>query len=380
MSDAPEEEAPAKAAGGFADDFEDLFENAPCGYLSADRNGRITRANQTFSQWTGHDQAALVGRRFADRLSIPGRIFYETHFAPMLHMQGAFNEVALEVIAADGRTVPVLVNAIERRDENGQPSFIRFTLFIATQRRSYERELLEERDDAKAEVRSAHADAELREQFIAVLGHDLRNPLAAIASGVRLLGPEPLSDRGRTILTLMEGSVVRAAGLIDNVLDFARGRLGGGITLTRADEPLEPVLAQIVAELRSIAPDQVIETHFTIDQEVNCDRIRIGQLLSNILGNALTHGAKDVPVRLDATIADGELSISVTNGGDPIPPEAIGKLFQPFYRGGDQNKHHGLGLGLHIAGEIARAHGGTLEARSNDIETCFTFTMPLNPA
>jgi sigma-B regulation protein RsbU (phosphoserine phosphatase) len=380
LPDTPREQAPPNAAGGVADDFEDLFENAPCGYLSADRNGRITRANQTFSKWTGHTPSALIGRRFADLLSMAGRIFYETHFAPTLHMQGAFNEVALEVVAADGRTVPVLVNAVERRDEEGQPSFIRFTLFIAAQRRSYERELLEERDDAKAEVRTAHADAELREQFIAVLGHDLRNPLAAIASGVRLLGPEPLSDRGRTILTLMEGSVVRAAGLIDNVLDFARGRLGGGLTLTRADEPLEPVLSQIVAELRSIAPDQVIETHFALNQDVNCDRVRIGQLLSNILGNALTHGAKDVPVRLDAMIADDRLSISVTNGGDPIPPEAVEKLFQPFYRGGDQNKHHGLGLGLHIASEIASAHGGTLEARSNDVETCFTFTMPLNPA
>lgn len=375
----PPDQPPATTSSGFAEDFEDLFENAPCGYLSADANGRITRANQTFSKWTGHSASALIGRRFAELLSMGGRIFYETHFAPMLHMQGAFNEVALEIIAADGRSVPVLVNAIKRRDHDGQPSFVRFTLFIAAQRRSYERELLDERDDAKEAVRTAHADAELREQFIAVLGHDLRNPLASISSGVRLLRTEPLSERGQTILNLMEGSVVRAAGLIDNVMDFARGRLGGGITLTRADESLEPVLAQIVAELRSIAPNHVIETSLTIDQEVNCDRVRIGQLLSNMLGNALTHGAKDVPVRLDARIENDTLLISVTNGGDPIAAGAFEKLFQPFYRGGDQNRHQGLGLGLHIASEIARAHGGTLEARSDEVQTCFTFTMPLTP-
>ena len=125
----------------------------------------------------------------------------------------------------------------------------------------------------------ARADAELREQFIAVLGHDLRNPLGSIAAAVRILGTQPQSDRSTRVLELMQGSVVRMSGLIDNVLDFARGRLGGGITLDRnADEPLEPVLRQVIAELRFSHPDRDIRVDFDLADPVNCERSRIGQL------------------------------------------------------------------------------------------------------
>lgn len=378
MSEAPP--GPASAAGADAIDFEDLFETAPCGYLSTDKNGRITRANQTFATWLGLASEALTGRRFSDLLPIAGKIFYETHIAPMLHMQGSMSEIALDIVAADGHRIPMLVNAIERKDSRGRPSFIRFTLFVAAERRAYERGLLAERNRAQASVEAERAESELREQFIAVLGHDLRNPLASISSGLRIFQRETLSKRGRTVLALMDGSLVRAVGLIDNVLDFARGRLGGGITLTRTvSEPLEPVLRQVVAELGLIAPDQIVLARFALDEPINCDHVRIGQLLSNLLGNALTHGATGEAVRVEATTTPDELVISVANGGAPIPPDALTRLFHPFYRGEERPRHHGLGLGLHIASEIARAHGGTLAVRSDARETCFTFMMPLLP-
>jgi GAF domain-containing protein len=112
----------------------------------------------------------------------------------------------------------------------------------------------------------------LREQFIAVLGHDLRNPLASIVGGVSLLRKETLSERGTQILGMMHGSVVRMSALIDNVLDFARGRLGGGFALTReAGVDLEPILRQVVNELRVGAPGRAIETDFVLPDRVNCD-------------------------------------------------------------------------------------------------------------
>lgn len=361
-----------------ADDLEDLFENAPCGYLSTDKDGRILRANQTFAQWTGYASAALVGRRFADLLPIVGKIFYETHCAPMLHMQGSFSEMALDIARADGTKMPALVNAVERKGEGERPTFFRFTIFNATERRMYERDLLAARDTAQAVAKSEQDTSILREQFIAVLGHDLRNPLASIASGIRLLGKEQVSERGKNVLSLMEGSIVRASGLIDNVLDFARGRLGGGLTLARnADEPLEPVLRQVVSELRSIAPDRVVTADYRLDEPVDCDRGRIGQLLSNLLGNALTHGAKEQPVSVSACTQDGWLEISVANGGPPIRPAAMERLFQPFFRGEIRMNREGLGLGLHIASEIAKAHGGELTATSDEGETRFRFRMPL---
>lgn len=343
--------------------------------MLADRDGRITRANQTLADWIGRASDQLIGKRFSELLPVAGKIFYETHFAPMLHMHGRFSEVALEIVRADGSRAPILVNAAAVRDGDDL-SEMRFTIFLAAERRQYERGLLDARDKAEATIVSERADSELREQFIAVLGHDLRNPLASIASGIHMLERDGLTERGKKVSGLMTGSIMRASALIDNVLDFARGRLGGGITLDRDAEPLEPVLRQVVSELRSIAPDRTVTAHYDLAETVHCDRMRIGQLLSNLLGNALTHGAKDQPVRINASAANDELVIAVSNGGDPIPPEALERLFQPFFRGQDRVKH-GLGLGLHIASEIARAHGGNLVARSDATATTFIFTMPL---
>ena len=112
-------------------------------------SGRITRANATFAAWTGHPSDLLVGRRFQELLNIAGRIYYETHFAPLLRMQGFFNEVALDIVKADGSTLPVLVNAVERRDDAGSVRFVRISVFNATDRRRYERELLEARRAAE---------------------------------------------------------------------------------------------------------------------------------------------------------------------------------------------------------------------------------------
>ena len=177
---------------------------------------------------------------------------------------------------------------------------------------------------------------------------------------------------------MIEGSVLRMAGLIDNVLDFARGRLGAGIPLALQSEVLlTPILTQVAEELRLGNPDRSIETHISLPMPVRCDPSRIGQLVSNLLGNALTHGTLEQPARLHASIQDGALTIWVANGGDIIPPQTMARLFQPFFRGEVRSSLQGLGLGLYIASEIATAHGGTLDVSSTSEETRFTFCMPV---
>lgn len=261
--------------GPIEEDLKDLYENAPCGYLSLRTDGRISKANLTFCHWTGYEPGELVGKKLHDFRNIAGRIFYETHFAPLLRMQGFFNEVALDLVKKDGARFPVLVNATERRDAEGKAQFIRLTVFNATDRRRYERELLAARDELKAlnatlerrvaeelEERlrsdialiSQREEAILREQFIAVLGHDLRNPLASIAAGMQLIQKAKLDDKTGPIVVMMQRSVGRMASLIDNVLDFARGRLGGGLTLIRSFQPLEPMLRQVVDEFAEHTP------------------------------------------------------------------------------------------------------------------------------
>jgi signal transduction histidine kinase len=232
--------------------------------------------------------------------------------------------------------------------------------------------------DSEAALLSAHEGAELRDQFIAVLGHDLRNPLASIDGGARLLLKTPLDDRASTLVGMMQASVRRMAGLIDDVLDFARGRLGGGFEVERRPgASLGEALEQVVAELRIAHPDRVIEAELDADLIVESDSRRVAQLASNLLSNALTHGASGAPVRLSARETDHEFRLSVTNQGEPIPAEAMGRLFQPFSRASVRPNQQGLGLGLYIASEIARAHDGSIRVVSDPSETCFTFTMPL---
>jgi sigma-B regulation protein RsbU (phosphoserine phosphatase) len=171
------------------DDFEDLFENAPCGYVTLLSNGRIERVNKTLLGWTGHTAEQMTGKRFSDFLNMAGRIYHETHIAPLLRMQGFFNEFAIDIISAAGEPLQMIANAVEGRDATGKAMFTRLALIKATDRRRYENELLEAREIARTNLASERETSELREQFIAVLGHDLRNPLASISAGARILGP-----------------------------------------------------------------------------------------------------------------------------------------------------------------------------------------------
>ena len=140
-----------------------------------------------------------------------------------------------------------------------------------------------------------------------MLGHDLRNPLASLGAGVHLLLKAPKGASETSILTMMQAAGFRMAALIDNLLDFARARLGGAFPLERRNEDLVPVLHQVVDELRTAMPHRVIEERYDIGGPVSFDRTRIGQLVSNLLANALTHGAQDQPVRIEAT-AEGTLA------------------------------------------------------------------------
>ncbi|MBW3668298.1 MAG: SpoIIE family protein phosphatase [Actinobacteria bacterium] len=149
------------------DDADLLYERAPCGYLSTTPNGTIVKVNQTFLTLTGYDGTELVGRRtFAELLTPGGRIYHETHYAPMLQMQGKAREIALEIVCADGRRLPVLVNAVLERGDDGSPHVVRTAVFDATERREYERELLRAKDRAEESERQARLLARTLQQTL----------------------------------------------------------------------------------------------------------------------------------------------------------------------------------------------------------------------
>jgi signal transduction histidine kinase len=232
---------------------------------------------------------------------------------------------------------------------------------------------------SEAALLSEREAAKLREQFIAVLGHDLRNPLGAIRSGVDVLRMTPRSDDDRKMLDIIQRSAQRMAGLINDVMDFARARLGGGLSVARASEAdLTAVLRQVVAELQTAWPTRTIQSQIDISRTVACSSSRIAQMLSNLIANALTHGDPDSPVKVHARTSAGALEISVGNRGETIPPDVVDRLFHPFVRGAVKPGQQGLGLGLYIASEIARAHGGVIELTSVNGKNYFTFRMPVD--
>lgn len=363
-------------ADGVQANFQALFEDAPCGYVVLTPAGRIAHANRTLATWIKIDAGALHSRHLRDLLTFPSRIFYETNFAPALRLQDELEEVALDLVTEGSGTLPVLISARTFRDAGGQLLETRLILVRASQRREYERTLQERQAEATRRLEAEQATAHLREQFIAVLGHDLRNPLASIVGATRLLRREELSEKASRVLDLVESSVDRMAGLIDDVMDFARGQLGSGIAVHRQVAPLEPVLRQVVSELEVDEPSRVFKCVCALKEPVSFDAGRLAQLVSNLLGNAVAHGDARRPIKLHAASGHGQLVLSVINAGEPIPPAAMDRLFKPFFRGEVRDSRQGLGLGLHIASEIAKAHGGVLTVHSDVLETRFTLSMP----
>ena len=236
-------------------------------------------------------------------------------------------------------------------------------------------EVQERAERAELDLQTAQVTGELREQFIAVLGHDLRNPLQAISMASELLQMEPLSDRAQRNVVRIQHSVGRMVHLVHDVLDFARGRLGGGIPVSLyADQALAEELQQVVEEVRIGCARPDIQSRISIDVPVVCDRQRMAQLLSNLLTNAVTHGESGAPIRVEARAADDHFSLAVHSRG-AISADNAERLFRPFTRAVSDQPRPGLGLGLYIAAEIARAHDGVLAVESVDGGTVFRFGM-----
>lgn len=302
---------------------------------------------------------------------------YCSHHTPAMYSFRSY--ISLPIILSNGRFFGTLC-AIDPEPRDLARKEIQATFRMFADLLAFHLDAAEKLAAYEGRLASEVEAGELREQFIAVVGHDLRNPIAAIDAGVTMLRKFPEPTRASFILNQMQSSVQRMSALIDNVLDFARGRLGGGLTLDFKMADVEPVIHQVVAELAASHPGRHVST--TCDPGptfVRCDTQRLGQLLSNLLGNAFTHGADDQPIAVHCAVKDGSFQISVSNGGEQIPLDAQSRLFHPFARGKGSGGREGLGLGLYIASEIAKAHAGEISVSSSADRTSFTFAMPLEP-
>lgn len=234
------------------------------------------------------------------------------------------------------------------------------------EKRELEEALREERDASR-----------LREEFIAVLAHDLRNPLGGILGATNLLEDLQSGPEQTEMLSVIRSSSHRISGLIDDVLDFAWGRLGGGIPLARrASSDVSILASEAIDELCSAHPGRVVHLRHSGPVMASIDTARVRQLISNLIANALQHGPSAEAVSIELGYDGKWVRLAVTNGGEPLSTECKASLFSPFSNRGNSAPGSSLGLGLFIASEIARSHGGTIKAASDKRGTTFSVRLP----
>ena len=232
------------------------------------------------------------------------------------------------------------------------------------------------------DVHELRMQREFQERFLAILGHDLRNPIGAIELAAGLLQQRGSSDAVMMrVVGRIASSTRRMTRMVEQILDLTRTRTGG-LPIQRAPMDFALALNGIIDELRTLHPASRIE--------LNCapltgawDRDRLEQVFSNLIGNAVQHGAPETAVKVDARARDGWVDLEVRNQGVPIPAGLLAKLFYPFRRGTTDSRTpgtSGLGLGLFISREIARAHGGEIDVRSDERGTVFFLRLPLGAA
>jgi len=212
-----------------------------------------------------------------------------------------------------------------------------------------------------------------RDMYLGILGHDLRNPLNTIVASLYTLD-RVLTDDARKVLARMARSTQRMSRMIEQLLDFTRARLGEGIILDLSAGDLRDISHGVVEELEAQHPHRIRFEGKSVPGRFDSDRL--AQAVANLVGNALQHGSPDEPVDVRVTSHNGHGRLEVENRGAPIPDAVKATIFEPFRRAETRQDSSGLGLGLYIAREIVRAHGGTIEVESADNRTTFAIELP----
>lgn len=367
-----------------------LYEEAPCGLLLAAADGRILQANATLCRLLGFDCGELVGKlRLHELLTMGGRIFWQTHLQPLLRLQSSVAEVKLELRRHDGGTIPVMVNIAERPWQDG--TLLHMAVFVAEDRHKYERELLLQRQRleqlaaqharAQQDLDAARSEAEVRAQFaeqlVGMVSHDIRNPLSVIHMSTMLLERGVPPEQQKAVVARVGRAVQRVQHLIADLLDFTQARLGAGLSVRKESADLHQAIADGVAELAVAFADRTLRHERSGDSTCVGDAHRIVQAIGNLVANAATHGAPELPITVRSESDGQRFRITVHNGGKPIPPELLPRLFEPMVRGSEAGSVQGVGLGLYIVREIVRAHGGHVDVRSSaEAGTSFTLDLP----
>lgn len=343
-----------------------FLSRSPVGFAVFDRELRYVRLNQTLAEINGFSVEEHLGRRVPEIVPEAAGDFEAAMRAVLLTGHPVVNsEVTVTTRAMPGVQRSFLV------------SFYPISIGGETTALGG---VLSEITEQKRAAEQLRRDAELRELFVAVLAHDLRTPLSSISmSANALVLREDTSEFGVRAAQRILRSAQRMNVLIGQVLDFTRARADGGLLIQPTPLDLTVVCSALVEELRAAHPDRIIEMRAVGDLLGSWDCVRLGQLLGNLLQNALRHGAPETPVFVTLEGRPDHVRLSVQNQGPAIPQEFMDTLFEPFHRGKSPLKRgaaDGLGLGLYISERIVASHGGRIRATSDDKETVFLVELP----
>jgi PAS domain S-box-containing protein len=363
---------------------EDLYEHAPCGYLSTLPDGTIIRVNRTFLDWTGYSREELLaGKQLQELFTVAGRIFHETHYAPLLRMQGFAHEISFDLVSKDRRPLPVLLNSVLKKDPEGNPLAIRTTVFNISDRRKYERELQLARKKAEQAVQA-------KSEFLSTISHEIRTPLNAIIGLSHLLRETPLSPQQEGYVRILNFSSESLLNLINNILDFSKLE-AGKVSLEERSIDVRQLVYSTVHNLGVAAEEKNLPVRVEVDEQVPDsllgDPIKLGQILTNLLSNALKfteRGAVTVSLRLLEQHPEAvTVEFRVTDTGIGIAPDRLEPIFEEFTQASyDINlKYRGTGLGLAISRKLLEVYGGKLCVESTLGEgASFSFQLRMRVA
>ncbi|GAA4431627.1 hypothetical protein GCM10023188_19360 [Pontibacter saemangeumensis] len=361
--------------------IEDLYDQAPCGYFSTLPDGTFIKTNGTFLKWLGYDASQLLFvRRLQDLLPVGDSIFYETHYHPLLLMQGFISEVNLSLRHQAGKTIPVLVNTRLVKDADGRPALLRTTVFDITDRKKYELELLRAR-------KKAEEGARVKAEFLATVSHEIRTPINAIVGIAHLLRDTGLSPRQAELLSVLEVSTETLLRLVNNILDFSKIE-AGRVSLQEESTNIRNLVGSVLHGFGAKAAEKGLSIRLKIDErvpeQVYVDSLKLVQVLNNLLSNAVKfteQGHVAVRVALqEQTPGTVPVVFEVADTGIGIAPDKRGLIFEEFAQAsaGIDRAYGGTGLGLAISQRLLGMYGSELKVESEPgTGSSFSFTLSL---
>lgn len=352
--------------------MDELLNHAPCGFLVFADDGSMVKANATLLDLLGYERGELLKLHIEKIFSVAGRIFYQTHFFPLLKLKGKVEEIYLDLRSKNGESIPVLVNAA-RHERDGK--IFNDCVFVAMrQRNEYEDQILRAKKEAEAATVA-------KDEFMSVVSHELRTPLNAIVGWGQMLKDERILPemRRKGLETILRNAQMQTQ-LIEDILDFSR-IISGKLRIEVQKIDLSDVIKAAIDVVTPAANAKNIRLEVILDSKgiVSGDADRLQQVMWNLLTNAVKFTPKGGRVQVRLERINSSVEISVSDTGQGISPEFLPYIFDRFRQQDNTQtrRHGGLGLGMAITRHIVELHGGTIRAQSPGEGLGATFTVRL---